>query len=246
MKDIAGTRPDILEELLRDPPLLHRQSNQPVSWAISRGLMHELGRTVKAGQRTLETGAGVSTIIFAARGANHTSVVPDRELTIRISNFCAERAIDTSVLRFLIGPSEDILPGASLSELDLVLIDGRHGFPAPFIDWYYTASHLRVGGTLIVDDTNLWTGEILRDFLCSDDTWRLVRELDGKTAIFEKLADGSHKAEWVFQPFTVNMSRKERERIGAMRRYRVRRALELVRHGQLIELVRKVLANLRR
>jgi hypothetical protein len=39
--------------------------------------------------------------------------------------------------------------------LDLVLIDGDHAFPASFIDWYYTAEQVKLGGYVIVDDTNL-------------------------------------------------------------------------------------------
>ena len=53
----------------------------------------------------------------------------------------------------------------------LVLIDGSHSFPSPFIDWYYTAFRLRVGGFLVVDDTQLWTGHVLKRFLEAEPDW---------------------------------------------------------------------------
>jgi hypothetical protein len=46
-----------------------------------------------------------------------------------------------------------------LDPLDLVLVDGSHSFPQVFfIDWFYTAGALKIGGHLLVDDVHVWTG----------------------------------------------------------------------------------------
>jgi hypothetical protein len=52
----------------------------------------------------------------------------------------------------------------TLPPLDIVLIDGAHAFPFPFLDWYFTASALKAGGLLVIDDVQIATGTILADF----------------------------------------------------------------------------------
>jgi hypothetical protein len=69
-------------------------------------------------------------------------------------------------------------------------------------DWYYTAGALRIGGLMVVDDTQLWTGATLRDFLCEEPEWAVQREF-AKTVVFRKIADGGHSKEWNEQPFVA-------------------------------------------
>ena len=69
---------------------------------------------MQPGWATLETGAGASTLVFAARGALHEAVTPDPEEEARIRRGCAERGIDDAELTFRIGPSHDVLARWSL------------------------------------------------------------------------------------------------------------------------------------
>lgn len=191
-----------LDTLLTEQPKLHRDlQGNPVSWGISAGMMRYLDETVRPGMRTLETGAGYSTLVFAMRGAEHIAIMPDGELAKRLVDYCSDNGVDPSKLNFKVDVSERVLPHLDLPPLDLVLIDGRHGFPAPFIDWYYTAGALNIGGLMIVDDTQLWTGQVLREFLSEDDAWSFVKDIDGKTAIFRKEKEGSHDKEWRLQNY---------------------------------------------
>src|SRR5712692_6759447 len=156
-----------VNQLLAQRPMLQRDHlGRPANWAVAEDVARLLDREVGPRCRTLETGAGVSTVIFAMKGADHTCVVPDALLVDRIVAFCKDAAIATDTVSFEIGSSEDVLPGLKPSNLDVVLIDGAHAFPTPFIDWFYSArTGLRDGGMLIVDDTQLWTGRLLVDFL---------------------------------------------------------------------------------
>ena len=113
----------------------------------------------------METGAGISTILFAIKEANHTCIVPDPDLVSRIKSYCARMIVSVGRIDFRIDKSETTLPVLPIDQPDLVLIDGSHAFPTPFIDWYYTADKLRVGGMLMIDDTQLWTGHALKRFL---------------------------------------------------------------------------------
>ena len=86
-----------------------------------------------------------------------------------------------------------------------MLIDGAHGFPAPFIDWLYAGRRLVTGGTLLVDDTQIWTGAVLRGFLRSDPQWELACESRFDFVSFRRVADGE-LSEWTAQPYVVRRS----------------------------------------
>jgi Methyltransferase domain len=195
-----------IEPLVTGAPPFHEDAaGQPVYWALHRKVLHYIGEVSNHESRTLETGAGMSTVVFAAAGAAHITVVPDDKVVARIRQFCGEKGIPLDKVHFEIGTSESVLPSLPLGELDVVLIDGRHGFPAPFIDWHYTAGALKVGGVLIVDDIQLWTGRVLRDFLEEEPGWAVEREFP-TTIAFRKTAAGSHAKEWNDQPFVSRQS----------------------------------------
>jgi hypothetical protein len=46
-------------------------------------------------------------------------------------------------------------PWPGTGELDLVFIDGSHGYPLPVIDWFYGAGLFRRGGVVVLDDVQL-------------------------------------------------------------------------------------------
>ena len=147
-----------VEELLADPPKLHLRSSRSGAgdgpgltnqWKLSDEELLFISRHVAKSSRTLETGAGCSTILFAMLGSRHTCIVPDQPLVDRILAFCNEKQIPTANLSFIVGISERVLPQLKDQDFDLVLIDGRHGFPQPFLDWYYAAELLKVGGYVV-------------------------------------------------------------------------------------------------
>src|SRR3546814_946493 len=97
----------------------------------------------------------------------------------RILAHCRDRGIDASGLTFEIGSSSATLPPleASGTERDLVLINGSHAFPLPMVDWFYGASLLVAGGTLVVDDVNLPAVRVLKRFLDQDRSEEHTSEL---------------------------------------------------------------------
>jgi hypothetical protein len=192
-----------VDQLFGQRPMLHRDHlGRPAYWAIGEDVARLLDREVAPGNRTLETGAGLSTIMFAIKGAQHTCVVPDAGLVDRIVAFCKEAEITTDNISFEIGLSQDVLPRLNPSNLDLVLIDGAHAFPIPFIDWFYTArTGLRDSGILVIDDTQLWTGRVLVDFLCSEPNWSLEQQL-GKSSVLKRKGN-PFLGDWTAQLFVI-------------------------------------------
>ncbi len=192
-----------LWSLLENPPMFHRdESGKPILYALGNEVLHMMAEHINPSSRTLETGAGLTTVLFALKGACHTCIVPDQELVDRIKGYCDQHQISIDRIDFRISRSENLLPYLQVTDLDMVLIDGGHGFPVPIIDWYFTVEKLKIGGQLIIDDTHLWTGRILKEFLLCEPEWELVQEWQ-KTAVFKKLKDGSQLKEWGGQPYTV-------------------------------------------
>ena len=84
-EDIIRSLPKFdLQAILSDPPKLHDDGKgQLISdFRIDDRTCFELNRRLKAGLSTLETGAGLSTIIFAARVANILALHPSKRKSI--------------------------------------------------------------------------------------------------------------------------------------------------------------------
>ena len=122
----------LTDELRAAPPGLHGEGDE--YWGLAWTALRWLEENVKGGMATLETGAGSSTIVFAAAGAEHEAVTPDAEEEGRIRGACDRLGVDSSSVTFRIGPSHEVLPSLEPRELDLVLVDGAHGFPYPILD----------------------------------------------------------------------------------------------------------------
>jgi hypothetical protein len=175
-----------LHQLLDIGPLFHERRGQPYSWGLSRAVLEYLGAVLWPGARTLETGSGISTVVFALRQTDHICVSPAEGEILRIKAFCVEHDISLAALRFIIDYSERYLPRLAVPELDLVLIDGAHRFPIPFIDWYYAAERLKVGGLLILDDTQLWPVHVLKRVLMADPGWMIEQDFAPRSVAFRK------------------------------------------------------------
>jgi hypothetical protein len=171
------------------PGLFHRGEQGEELW---RGLtevpLRALHRSVRAGMRTLETGCGGTTVIFAAKGARHTVVTPSSDEEVRVRELCKSEGVPMDDVNFLIGSSDSVLAGFD-EPLDLMLIDGAHRYPFPQIDWHYGAANLKVGGELWLDDVPIPAVYSLFEFLKGEKEWELVTVHDDKVAQFRKVAE---------------------------------------------------------
>jgi precorrin-6B methylase 2 len=154
----------------------------------------------------LETGAGCSTITFLLLGPSRvTTIAPDAKLFGRIRSYCDANGIDTSPLSDVVGFSEWVLPGlagdpATAPSLDFALIDGGHGWPTPFVDFFYINHMLRRGGYLMVDDVQLHSVKELARLLSRQPGFEPVLDI-GKSLVFRKTSDERLLPDWVGQPY---------------------------------------------
>ena len=130
------------KKLFTERPSFHGRTSAIRNWKLADDVLHWLDKNVRRNQRTLETGCGYSTIIFALKGTRHTVISPIFEEHQRIREWCDANEIDLPNVEFKLARSEDLLPALKPEPLDLVLIDGWHALPAPFLDWFFTAKRL--------------------------------------------------------------------------------------------------------
>jgi hypothetical protein len=190
-----------LEDVVANPPVVH---GGRATFGISPALCRFIDESVTPQATTLETGAGLSTLVVLRRGvARHISVTPYAKEYDAIRGYCAMVGIDTQCWEAVTASSLQWLPAARLPSLDLVLIDGAHAFPAPFVDWCYTCESLKVGGLMIVDDLQLVTARILADFMRADHRWEEVRR-DQRFAVYRKLVHPLHdERDWLAQDWVA-------------------------------------------
>lgn len=187
-----------------DINLIHNEGSS--DWGISSIVLEYLSNILNSEMRTIETGAGFSTIIFAKSGCRHICITPSESELTRIRDICSESSISLDNVEFINDFSENVVPFMNDSESDLVLIDGGHGFPIPSIDFFYLGKGLKIGGLLLIDDVDLWTGKMIVDFLRREPGWEYQGKLARRTAVFEKKSEFIPR-EWCDQPTVVRKSR---------------------------------------
>lgn len=198
-----SAREEAVEELIASPPPFNWHDGGPRYWGLHPAVLRWIADHVPAGGRTLETGCGASSILLALKAERHTVVAPwDRHHALA-RKWLEERELPTDSLESVVALSQDALPRLEPDQLDLGLIDGGHAFPVPFIDWYYIGRRLRVGGHLVVDDTQVRPCGLLCDFLRQEQRrWRQVDQVR-TTAMFVKLSDVLVPPDdWVGQPWS--------------------------------------------
>lgn len=135
-------------------------------------------------QRSVETGAGKSTLLLSHLSERHLVFALDAGQSLT-------RAANDALLRrdrveFIDGPSQHTLMRHDFTEpLQLVFIDGPHGFPFPNMEYWKLYPHIEAGGLLVIDDIHIPTIRQLFDFLREDAMFTLL-ETVGKTAFFER------------------------------------------------------------
>jgi hypothetical protein len=202
---------NVVSQLCREQPNLHGDIGRH-QWGLAAEVLRWIARHVNEGDATLETGCGYSTLVFAAAGCRHTVISPSEIEHARIREWGEQNGIDFAQVAFVAERSEKVLPSLKTPPLSVALIDGWHGFPGPFIDWFFIAQLMSVGGFLIVDDVHIRACAILRDFLQTErGRWESCGQIY-RTAMFRKLTDELFAGDWNTQPFnaTPRLSAGER------------------------------------
>jgi len=131
-------------------------------------------------ERSLETGAGRSTLVLSHLSREHTvfalretgsSGLAGRPTGSSHGGLGAVRR--SSLLRaenatFVEGPSQQTLPRHDFAALDVAFIDGPHAYPFPELEYALIYPHLRSGALLVIDDVHIPTVGRMWDVLRED------------------------------------------------------------------------------
>lgn len=171
----------ILSEVTRIAPTLHKAGTFSAT-TLQALVRHASERRV---EHSAETGSGASTILLSHLSPDHTVFAVD-EGTGSIRGIETLPILRREAVTFVEGPTQLTLPRHLFaSRLQLVLIDGPHGYPFPDLEYYFLYQHLDPGALLIVDDIHIPTIANLCDFLSADEMFER-REIVETTAFFRR------------------------------------------------------------
>jgi hypothetical protein len=180
---------------MRHPVTLGLRSERPdlhgsgEYWGLAWSALAWIEENANPGMATLETGAGASTIVFASRQTIHEAITPDPTERERVRAACERHGVDDSGVSFIFDASHDALPVWQPRPLDLVLIDGAHGFPYPILDWWFLAPHVKVGGQMLLDDAYLPAVGAIVQYARQSPSWELEEAVSFRTARIRKIAE---------------------------------------------------------
>ena len=136
-------------------------------------------------RNSVETGSGATTLLFSHLSERHTVFALDGG-SGSIANVRRSPLLRRNVVTFVEGPTQSTLPQYRFTEkLQLVLIDGPHGYPFPDLEYYFLYPHLDTGALLIIDDIHIPTVHNLFQFLRRDAMFKLD-EIVQTTAFFTR------------------------------------------------------------
>jgi hypothetical protein len=178
---------EVVARLQQDRPKFHVGGTR--IWNAMPESLSLISELVAPGDRTVETGCGASTVVFASRGSRHTVISPDSREHDLVHEYCASIGVDDSNVTYLAASSDAVLPTLfNGREVDLAFIDGAHSFPYPVIDWHYIAEALKVGGRILVDDVSIPAVAPVYRFMAAEDHWSFERLADDRAALFVQTA----------------------------------------------------------
>ncbi len=205
------------ETVLRGPMLEGVLKAIPACYGIQAMLARFLFDSVAAGSKTLETGSGISTLVFALRRAWHVAITPNPEEVANIRSYAADRGIALDRIEFVSEESDRYLPRCEHGDLDLVLIDGKHAFPWPIVDWFYTADRLKQNGLVVLDDLEIASVALLADFIREDHPrWKVERQIGKRTLVVRKMSARVHDVSWHMQPYLTRRHGRRAKLLNAL------------------------------
>jgi hypothetical protein len=192
----------VFEKLVENPPKLHFWGD---AWCLGGMLAPQLRMierlmlSLPDTPRVLETGAGLSSLVFLALGAKVTSFFTKDDLLERIEGAIRDYDLPRENWDYSLGFSELTFP-LYLSQhpdlvCDLVLVDGGHMVHTAFTDFTYGYAALREGGYILIDDLQMPSVKVLYRLLKAS---KFVKEVEvaKKTASFRKMRSEQLPGPW--------------------------------------------------
>jgi len=208
----------VLARLAQDKPLFHHLDDDGVrrvaaagitaaegdcSWAVGRGVLQWIADHLSSEMVTIETGAGYTTVLFAALAKYHYCCTLSQREAAKIRAYLDRIQVTNDNLTFLIGSTDETLSRLGTETvIDFAYLDGCHGYPFPALDWHYVDKHLKVGGIIGMDNVELRPVREHCEFLEENGSYRLAGAVaEGYfVRFYTKLMDQNR--EWIDQAYS--------------------------------------------
>lgn len=161
-------------------------------------------------ENSCESGCGKSTLLLSWLSRNHTVFTLEKYGEVPCLSYERVRSselLNPDSVSFVLGPTQRTLPNHRFeTPMQLALIDGPHGFPFPFLEYYYFYPVLEEGALLIVDDIHIPTIRWLHDFLLEDEMFKHVETVEN-TSFFRRTAHpvfNPYGDDWWLQSYNAN------------------------------------------
>jgi len=174
--------------------ILEQIATLPDSWPFAGSLRMVVLRRIAAlvGERggiarSAETGTGKSTLLLSHLSAQHTVfTIDDAGAGDSLKVVRESPLLRAESVAFVVGPTQRTLATHTFeAPLDLVMIDGPHGFPFAQLEYFWFYPHLADGALLIVDDVHIRAVNDLFRVLRADAMFELV-DVVRTTAFFRR------------------------------------------------------------
>jgi hypothetical protein len=178
-----------VKKLIEDNPCFHEENGQLANWGVLPEALEFIVEHVNFNMKTLEIGAGQTTVAFAIVSGKHICISPNQKEHQRIGEYCDQFGL-TEKIHFICDSSDVVLPmqrNDISTDLDFVFIDGAHRFPYPIVDWHYLQKRLAIGGIIGLDDIEIPSIKVLHDFLNGEEEWELLNIIGNRIAFFRYL-----------------------------------------------------------
>jgi len=208
----------VLARIAQDNPLFHHLDEDGVrrvsaagmtaaqgdcSWAVGRGVLQWIADHLSSEMVTIETGAGHTTVLFAALARHHYCCTLSQREADKIRAYLDRIQVTHDNLTFLIGSTDETLSRLGTETvIDFAYLDGCHGYPFPALDWHYVDKHLKVGGIIGMDNVELRPVREHCEFLEENGSYRLAGAVTEGYFVrfYRKLMDQNR--EWIDQAYS--------------------------------------------
>lgn len=167
---------------------------------------------------SLETGCGKSTIYFSNYSKRHLAFcLDDREFAASsVTYFENCPASRRERVEFVFGPTQRTLPKHTFdAPVDVVFIDGPHGYPFPDLEYYFIYPHLKKGGFLMIDDIQIPSIARMADILAEDRMYEVIELIERKTLVLRRTASpmiDPYSDSWTSQDYNLRRWYKNPQR----------------------------------
>ncbi len=154
---------------------------------VSEPVLHAMVRHTQGMElsHSAETGTGKTSLLLSHLSPDHC-IFANRDDSGSLEAVASSPLFAAHRARFIEGPTQLTLPGFRFEHpLQLVLLDGPHGFPFVEMEYWHFYPQIEAGGLLIVDDIHIATVHNLYCFIREDEMFEELERV-GSTAFFRR------------------------------------------------------------